>query len=55
MPFHFSQAMGVRKGDEELLKELNAALDEKRDEIEAVLKEEGIPLQELPKKPESKS
>lgn len=55
VPFHFSQAMGVRKGDEELLKELNAALDEKRDEIEAVLKEEGIPLQELPKKPESKS
>ncbi|MFD0987884.1 methanol oxidation system protein MoxJ [Methyloligella solikamskensis] len=57
VPFHFSQAMGVRKGDEELLKELNAALEKSRPQIQAVLEEEGIPLQEIPekKKPESKS
>ncbi|ODA66668.1 mxaJ protein [Methyloligella halotolerans] len=57
VPFHFSQSMGVRKGDEELLKELNAALEKSQPQIQAVLEEEGIPLLDIPteKKPESKS
>ncbi|XSG82997.1 MAG: methanol oxidation system protein MoxJ [Methyloligella sp. ZOD6] len=55
VPFHFSQAMGVRKGDEELRDELNAAIEKSRPQLRAVLEEEGIPLQEIPKKPESKS
>jgi mxaJ protein len=44
VPMHFDQSIGVRKGDEELLKEIQAALDKTRPKIEEILKEEGIPL-----------
>jgi mxaJ protein len=47
LPFHFDQSFGVRKDDAELLAEVNAALEKVRPEIEGVLKEEGIPLDEL--------
>jgi mxaJ protein len=47
VPFHFDQSFGVRKDDAQLLAEVNAALEKARPEIEAVLKEEGIPLDEL--------
>jgi mxaJ protein len=46
VPFHFDQAVGVRKGDEKLLEELNAALEKVRPEILTILEEEGIPLQQ---------
>jgi mxaJ protein len=47
VPFHFDQSFGVRKDDAELLAEVNAALAKAQPEIEAVLKDEGIPLDEL--------
>jgi mxaJ protein len=43
IPLHFDQAIGVRKDDAELLKELNAAIDKAKPEIDAVLNDEGIP------------
>jgi mxaJ protein len=46
VPFHFSQAVGVRKDDEALRDEIDAALEKVRPEIIAILEEEGIPLQE---------
>jgi mxaJ protein len=36
--------MGVRKGDEKLLEELDAALGKAEPQIHAILEEEGIPL-----------
>lgn len=44
VPQHFDQSVGVRKGDEKLLAEVQAALDKAQPKIEAILKEEGIPL-----------
>lgn len=44
VPMHYEIAMGVRKDDTALLQDLNRAIKEKHDEIEAVLKREGIPL-----------
>lgn len=44
VPMHYEVAMGVRKDDVELQTELNRVIVEKRDEIEAILKNEGIPL-----------
>jgi mxaJ protein len=44
VPFHFNQSMGVRKGDEKLLGELDAALTKAEPQIHAILEEEGIPL-----------
>jgi mxaJ protein len=44
IPFHYDQAIGVRKDDAKLLEEINAALDKARPRIEGILKEEGIPL-----------
>ncbi len=44
VPFHFDQSIGVRKDDAKLLDEINAALEKARPQIEAILKEEGIPL-----------
>lgn len=41
---HYEIVMGVRKDDVTLQQALNKAIDEKRSEIEAVLKREGIPL-----------
>jgi mxaJ protein len=55
VPFHFDQSVGVRKGDEKLLAEINAALEKAQPQIEAILKEEGIPLDELKKTPEGRA
>ncbi|MDD2833144.1 MAG: methanol oxidation system protein MoxJ [Methylotenera sp.] len=41
---HYEIVMGVRKDDVLLQQALNKAIDEKRSEIESVLKREGIPL-----------
>jgi mxaJ protein len=46
VPFHFDQSVGVRKDDEKLLKEINAALEKVGPEIKEILEEEGIPLQQ---------
>jgi mxaJ protein len=47
LPLHFNQSFGVRKDDAKLMDEVNAALKKVRPQIEAVLEEEGIPLDEL--------
>lgn len=44
VPMHYEIAMGVRKDDTSLQQDLNRVLKEKRTEIEAVLKREGIIL-----------
>ena len=54
VPFHFDQSFGVRKDDKQLLADVNAALEKARPEIENILKEEGIPLDELAKTPEGR-
>jgi mxaJ protein len=41
---HFDQSMGVRKEDKDLQVELDSALAKARPDIEAILKDEGIPL-----------
>lgn len=46
VPFHFSQAVGVRKDQTALRDELDAVLEKVRPQIIAILEEEGIPLQE---------
>ncbi|GLK74840.1 hypothetical protein GCM10008171_00920 [Methylopila jiangsuensis] len=43
IPLHFDQAIGVRKDDAELRKELDAAIDKAKPEIDAAIAEEGIP------------
>lgn len=54
VPFHFNQSFGVRKGDTELLSELNAAIDKAKPEIESILKDEGVPIEE-PTTPEGRA
>lgn len=44
VPMHYEVSMGVRKDDVALQKKLDRVIAEKRDEIEAILKNEGIPL-----------
>ncbi len=44
VPHHFNQSIGVRKGEEKFLAEVEAGLDKARPEIEEILKSEGIPL-----------
>lgn len=46
--FHYSTAIGVRKGDTALLEQLNKIVREKQDDIEELLEAEGIPLLEEP-------
>ena len=55
VPFHFDQSLGVRKDDGRLRDELNAAIEKSKPEIQAVLKEEGIPLQQASNPSGSKS
>ncbi|GEP07086.1 methanol oxidation system protein MoxJ [Methylobacterium oxalidis] len=43
VPQSFDQAMGVRRGDEALRDQLNAALAKAKPQIDAILKEEGVP------------
>jgi mxaJ protein len=51
VPLHFDQSFGVRKNDQALRDEINAALPKIQAKIEDVLKDEGIPFVE----PASKS
>lgn len=44
VPHHFDQSVGVRKEDKDLLAAIDAAIEKARPKIEALLKEEGIPL-----------
>ena len=44
VPMHYEIAMGVRKDDTALQQDLNRVIKEKKSEIEAVLKREGIIL-----------
>jgi quinoprotein dehydrogenase-associated probable ABC transporter substrate-binding protein len=46
--FQFAIAMGVRKGDHALRDRLNAFIDERRSEINALLRTYGVPLVDLP-------
>ncbi len=41
---HFDQSVGVRKGDDSLLKEIDAGLVKAHERIAAILKDEGVPL-----------
>jgi quinoprotein dehydrogenase-associated probable ABC transporter substrate-binding protein len=43
IPFEYSIAMGVRKADVVLQQELNAALQRRRADIDAILREYGVP------------
>lgn len=47
VPHHYSTSIGVRKGGEALLAEIDRALKKKAGAIQALLKEEGIPLVEM--------
>ncbi|KQT14603.1 methanol oxidation system protein MoxJ [Methylobacterium sp. Leaf399] len=44
MPQSFDQSMGVRRGDEALRRELDAAIVKAKPQIDALLKQEGVPL-----------
>lgn len=44
VPMQYEVVMGVRKGNVALKEALDRAIDDKRTEIEAILKREGIPL-----------
>lgn len=44
IPLHFDQAIGVRKNDEKLLKELDQAIQKARAEIDRALADEGVPV-----------
>lgn len=48
VPHHFEQSIGVRKGDNDLLAEVDSALTKAKSKIEAILKDEGIPLVAAP-------
>jgi mxaJ protein len=48
LPFEFSIALGVRKGDTALRDRLQAALDARRAEVEAVLDEYAVPRVQMP-------
>lgn len=49
--FHFDQSMGVRKGDDKLLAEVEEALKKAKPQIHEILIEEGIPVEEPTKPP----
>lgn len=49
--FHYDQAIGVRSSQPALLEKLDAALKESRQDIEALLREEGVPLLGTPASP----
>lgn len=42
--FHYSTSIGARKGEMRLVEQLNRALQQRRDDIALILKDEGIPL-----------
>lgn len=49
--FHFDQSMGVRKGEDKLLADVEAALKKAKPKIHDILVEEGIPVEEPTKPP----
>lgn len=51
VPHHYSTAIGVRKGEGALLKQIDQVLAKHGKEVNAVLKAEGIPLLPLDEKP----
>jgi mxaJ protein len=44
VPHHYSSSIGVRKGEEALLADINRVLKKREKDVEALLKAEGIPL-----------
>jgi mxaJ protein len=44
LPHHYSTSIGVRKGEEKLLKAINTALAKRSPDVQALLAAEGIPL-----------
>lgn len=55
LPFRFDIAMGVRRRERGLRDSLQAVLDRKAPEIQAILKEYGVPLFPLPREPAEKA
>lgn len=51
VPHHYSTSIGVRKGEDALLKQIDQILAKHGKEVNAVLKAEGIPLLPLDEKP----
>jgi mxaJ protein len=51
VPHHYSTSVGVRKGEEALLRQIDQVLAKHGKEVNAVLKAEGIPLLPLDEKP----
>ncbi|MGZ5007742.1 MAG: methanol oxidation system protein MoxJ [Methylobacter sp.] len=49
--FHYSTSMGVRKNDPALLAQLNKVIEDNKNEITALLEQEGIPLVAEPDAP----
>jgi mxaJ protein len=47
VPFEFSMAMGVRKRDAALRSELNAAIERRRKDLDAILRTYGVPRADL--------
>lgn len=47
VPFHFDQSFAVRKDDTALLAEVNDALSKAQAKIQDILKDEGIPLEQV--------
>lgn len=54
VPHHFSTSLGVRKTDQQLLTQLNQVLEKRQADIQAILKQEGIPLLQEGKKSHGK-
>jgi quinoprotein dehydrogenase-associated probable ABC transporter substrate-binding protein len=48
VPFEYSMSLGVRKGDVDLQHELDAVLLRRRDEIDAILDQYGVPRADAP-------
>jgi mxaJ protein len=44
VPHHYSTSVGVRKGEEALLADIDRVLKKREKEIRALLKAEGVPL-----------
>lgn len=51
VPHHYSTSVGVRKGEEALLEQIDQVLAKHANEVKAVLETEGIPLLSMDEKP----
>jgi quinoprotein dehydrogenase-associated probable ABC transporter substrate-binding protein len=47
LPFVFAISMGVRKGEKDLLRELQSILDRRQSDIDRILRDYGVPLKPL--------